>query len=123
MRFKNFIFGGLGMLSLVGLLSLTGNSGVMAAPSEETLAATGTEGDHLAAARHYQVEAQELKTEAAEFRAAVAKIGRYEDRKGLRRGALTMAAQKKEDDAMEMQELYVTHLKLANVLHGNVQPQ
>ena len=111
------------MLSLVGLLSLTGNSGVMAAPSEETLAATGTENDHLAAARHYQVEAQELKTEAAEFRAAVAKIGRYEDRKGLRRGALTMAAQKKEDDANEMQELYVTHLRLANVLHGNVQPQ
>ena len=109
------------MLGLVGLLSLTGNSGVMAA--EETLAAIGTEDDHLAAARLYQAEVRELKTEAAEFRAAMAKIGRYEDRKGLRRGALTMAAQKKEADAKEMQELYVTHLRQANVLHGNVQPQ
>jgi len=32
MRFKKSIFGGLVMLPLAGLLSLTGNSGVMAAP-------------------------------------------------------------------------------------------
>ena len=123
MRFKKSIVGGLAMLPLVGLLTLTGTSGVMAAPSEETLAATGTADDHLAAARHYQIEARELEAQAAEFKAAISKIGRYDDRKGFRRGALTMAAQKKEADAKEMQGLYATHMRLANVPHGKVQPQ
>src|SRR5262245_62672600 len=83
MKFKKSIFGGLVMLPLVGLLSLTGNSGVMAAPPEETLLATTTADDHLAAARYYQNEAREAAAEAAEFRAAVAKIGPYDDPKGL----------------------------------------
>ena len=123
MRFKKSIVGGLAMLPLVGLLTLTGTSGVMAAPAEETLAATGTAAEHFAAAQYYQTEAQAAAADAAGFRAAVAKIGRYDDPKGFRRGAFTMAAQKKEADAKEMQELYATHLQQANALHGQVQPQ
>jgi len=122
MRFKKSIVGGLAMLPLVGLLTLTGTSGVMAAPSEEMLA-TGTAAEHFAAAKYYQTEAQAAATDAAGFRAAIAKIGRYDDPKGFRRGAFTMAAQKKEADAKEMQELYATHLQQANALHGQVQPQ
>jgi hypothetical protein len=120
MRFKKSIFGGLAMLPLVGLLSLTGNSGVMAAPVE---AATGTAEDHLAAAMRYQTKAQELGAEAAEFKAVASKIGHYEDTKGFRRGALTMAAQQKQSDANEMQKLYATHMRQANALLGKVQPQ
>jgi len=127
MRFKKRIVGGLALLPLVGLLSLTGNSGVMAALSEETLAATGTEDDHLVAARLYQNKEQALEAEAIEFRTAASKIGQYEDTKGFRREALTMAAQKKEADARKMQALYATHMRqanlLANVLLGKVQPQ
>ena len=120
MRFKKSIVGGLAMLPLVGLLSLTGNSGVMAAPAEEV---PGTANEHLAAAELYQIKAQALEAEAAELRTAVSKIGRYEDTKGFRRGALTMAAQEKQSEAKEMQELYATHMKQANALLGKAQPQ
>ena len=120
MRFKKSIIGGLAMLPLVGLLSLTGNSGVMAAPVEEV---TGTADEHLATARLYQNKAQALEAEAAEFKAVASKIGHYEDTKGFRRGALTMAAQQKQSDAKEMQELYATHMRQANALLGKVQPQ
>ena len=123
MRFKKAIVGGLAVLPLVGLLTLTGNSGVMAAPSDKELAVNGTAAEHLAAAKYYQTEAQEAAADAAGFREAVAKIGRYDDPKGFRRGAFTMAAQKKEADAKEMQELYATHMRQANMLHGKVQPQ
>ena len=123
MRFKKFTFGALAMLPLVGLLSFTGNNGAMAAPLEEQLAAGATAEDHLAAARLYQNEAQELAVEAAQFETAVSKIGRYEDTKGFRRGALTMAAQQKQSDANEMQKLYATHMRQANALIGKVQPQ
>jgi hypothetical protein len=115
--------GALAMLPLVGLLSLTGNNGVMAAPLEEKLAATGTAEDHLAAARLYQNEARGLDAEAAKFETAVSKIGRYEDTKGFKRAALTAAAQEKRVDAKEMQELYAAHMRQANALHGKVQPQ
>ena len=123
MRFKKFTFGALAMLPLVGLLSFTGNNGAMAAPLEEKLAAGATAEDHLAAARLYQNEAQELAVEAAKFETAVSKIGRYEDTKGFRRAALTAAAQEKRVDAKEMQELYAAHMRQANALHGKVQPQ
>ncbi|HKP00335.1 MAG TPA: hypothetical protein VJU02_01760 [Nitrospiraceae bacterium] len=123
MKFEKPTFGGLAMLPLVGLLSFTGNSGVMAAPSEETLAVTGTADDHLAVARLYQTKAQALEAEAAEFKTAASKIGRSEDPKGFRRGALTMAAQQKQAEMKEMQELYATHMRQANVLLGKVQPQ
>lgn len=112
------------MLPLVGLLCVTGNSGVMAAPSEEELAATGTAEDHVAMARLYQAKAQALEAEAAEFRNVASKIGRSEDPKGFRRGALTMAAQQKLAEMKEMQELHATHMRQANVLLlGKVQPQ
>jgi hypothetical protein len=123
MRYNKSVFGALAMLPLVGLLGLTGNNGVMAASLEETLAATGTADDHLAAARLYQTKERELEAEAAEFKTAVSKIGRYDDPKGFRRGALTMAAQQKESDAKEMQEMYAAHLWQANALHGKVQPR
>ena len=123
MRFKKSIVGGLAMLPLVGLLSLTENTGVLAAPAEETLAATGTADEHLAEARLYQNKAQALEAEAAELKAAASKIGRYEDTKGFRRGALTMAAQEKQSEAKEMQELYATHMRQANAIIGKVQPQ
>jgi hypothetical protein len=123
MRSRKSIMGALAMLPLVGLLSLTGNHGAMAASLEEKLAATGTAEDHLAAARYYQNEARELDAEAAKFETAVSKIGRYEDTKGFRRAALTAAAQEKRVDAKEMQELYATHMRQANTLHGKVQPQ
>ena len=123
MRFKISIVGGLAMLPLVGLLSLMGHSGVMAASAEETLAATDTADDHLAAARLYQNKAQALEAEAAELKTAASKIGRYEDTKGFRRQALSMAAQEKQFEAKEMQELYATHMRQANALHGKVQPR
>ena len=123
MRFKKSIYGTLAMLPLVGLLSLMGNSGVLAASSEEKLAATGSAEDHLAAARHYQNEAIELNAEVAQFETAVSKIGRYEDTKGFKRAALTAAAEEKRVDAKEMQELYAAHMRQANALHGKVQPQ
>ena len=123
MRFKKFTFGALAMLPLVGLLSFTGNNGAMAAPLEEKLGAAATAEDHLAAARLYQNEAQELGAEAAKFETAVSNIGRYEDTKGNLRAALRTAAQEKRVDAKEMQELYAAHMKQANALHGKVQPQ
>ena len=123
MRARKSIIGALAMLPLVGLLSLTGTSGVLAAPLEEKLAATGTAEEHLAAAKLYQNEAQELTAEAIQFETAVSKIGRYDDTKGFRRAALTGAAQEKRYDAAEMQELYATHMRQANVLQGKVQPQ
>jgi len=108
------------MLPLVGALSLTGISAVMAAPAEEV---TGTANEHLAAAMLYQTKAQALEAEAADFKAVASKIGHYEDTKGFRRGALTMAAQQKQSEAKEMQQLYATHMRQANSLHGKVQPQ
>ena len=123
MRFNKSIGGVLAMLPLVGLLTLTGCSGVLPATLEETLAAGGTADDHLAAAMLYQDKARELKANAARFETAVSKIGPYDDPKGFRRAALTMAVQKNRYDAQQMQELYATHLAQAQTLHGKRQPQ
>jgi hypothetical protein len=90
------------MLPLVALLSLTGNSGVLAAPSEDTLTALGTVDDHLTAAT---------------------KLAPYMDPEGVRRAALTAAAQEKRSDAQEMRELYAAHVRQATALLGKVQPQ
>ncbi len=122
MRAKKSIFRALAVLPLVGVLSFTGNSGVLAAPIDDTLTATGAAEDHLAAARYYRNKAQELEAKAAQFETAVSKIGRYEDTKGFRRGSLMVAAQENRADAQEMQELYAAHLRQANALHGKVQP-
>ena len=122
MRYNKSVFGALAMLPLVGLLGLAGCSHVLSATLEEKLAAAGTANDHLAAARLYQIKARELEAEAAGFKTAVSKIGRYDDPKGFRRGALMMAAQQKSD-AKKMQELYATHMRQANALYGKVQPQ
>ena len=107
--------GALAMLPLVGLLSLTGNHGAMAASLEEKLAATGTAEDHLAAARYYQNEARELDAEAAKFETAVSKIGRYEDTKGFRRAALTDAAQEGA--------VYAAHFKQSQSVQGKSLPK
>lgn len=123
MKVNKPIIGVLGMLPLVGLLTLAGYNGALAATLDEKLAAGGTADDHLAAAMLYQDKARELTTEAAEYEAVVAKIGPYEDTKGFRRGALRMAAQEKRHDAQQMQQLYAAHLAQAQVLHGKVQPQ
>ncbi len=123
MRFNKSIGGVLTMLPLVGLLTLTGCSGVLPATLEETLATGGTADDHLAAAMLYQDKARELDANAARFETAVSKIGPYDDPKGFRRAALTMAVQKNRYDAQQMQELYATHLAQAQTLHGKLQPQ
>lgn len=123
MRFHKSIGGMLAMLPLVGLLTLTGCGGVLSATLEKTLTTGGTADDHLAAARLYQDKARELKTNAAEFETAVSKIGPYDDPKGFRRAALTMAAQENRSDATQMQELYASHLAQAQTLHGKLQPQ
>ena len=82
-----------------------------------------TADDHLAAARLYQDKAQALTAKAVGFETAVSKIGPYDDPKGFRRAALTMAAQKNRYDAQQMQELYATHLAQAQTLHGKRQPR
>ena len=116
MKVKKSIFGALAMLPLVGLLSLTGNSGVMAEPLKdaEELAAAGTTEGHLAAARVYQREIQELDAKAAEIETAASKMRPYMDK-------LRTAAEANRAEAKEMQELYATHWREANVLYGKVQ--
>ena len=123
MKYNKPIFGVLAMLPLLGSLSVIGCSTVLPATLEEKLAANPTADDHVRAAKLYQNEVRELAAEAAQFETAVSKIGRYEDTKGFRRGALTMAAQEKQSEAKEMQELYATHMGQANALLGKVQPQ
>ena len=123
MRFNKSIGGVLAMLPLVGLLTLTGCGGVLPATLEEKLAAGGTADEHLAAARLYQDKAQALKANAAQFETALSKIGPYEDPKGFRRGALTMAVQENQYEATQMQELYAAHLAQAQTQHGKLQPQ
>lgn len=118
MRFKKSIVGGLALFPLVGLLSLMGNSGVMAEPRKdaEELAAIGTAEGHLAAARVYQIEVRELAAKAAEIETEASKVRPYIDK-------LRTAAEANRVETKEMQELYAAHLREANVLHGKVQPQ
>ena len=118
MRFKKSIVGGLAMLPMVGLLSLTGNSRVMAEPMKdaEELAATGTAEGHLAAARVYQTEVRELDSKAAEIETAASKVRPYMDQ-------LRAAAEANRAEMKEMQELYAAHVREANVLYGKVQLQ
>ena len=123
MRFSKTIGSVLAMLPLVGLLNLTGPSEALSATLEEELAAGGTADEHLAAARMYQNEAREFGTKAAQFEAAISKIGPYDDPKGFRRAALTMGAQENRYEAGQMQELYAAHLAQAQTLHGKIQPQ
>ena len=123
MRFNKSIVGVVAMLPLVGLLNLAGCSGVLPETLEAKLMSTPTADDHLAAAMLYQNKARELKAEAAEYETAVSKIGRYDDTKGFRRGALTMAAQEKRYEAEQMQELYATHFAQAQALYGKTQLQ
>lgn len=123
MRFKKSIVGVLAMLPLVGLLTLSGYSEALSATLEEKLAAGSTADEHFAAARMYQNKARELEANAAQFETAVSKIGLYDDPKGFRRAALTMAAQENRYETSQMQELYAAHMRQANALHGNVQPQ
>jgi hypothetical protein len=122
MRFNNSGSVALAVLPLVGLLSFTGCSGVLPTTLQEKLATTGNAEDHLAAAMLYQNEARELETEAVKYETAASKTG-ASDSKGFQHAALLNAAQQKRADAKEMQELYVTHVKQAQSLHGKGQPQ
>src|SRR5256885_14903466 len=89
MRFKKSIFRVLTLLPLMGILSLTGYGGVLAATSD--------------ANDVYKNKAQEMKAEAIQFEMAASKIKPYEDTKGFRRAALRMAAQEKQYDAKQME--------------------
>jgi hypothetical protein len=89
MRCKKSIFRALTLLPLMGILSLTGYSGVLAATSD--------------ANDVYKNKAQEMKAEAIQFEMAASKIKPYEDTKGFRRAALRMAAQEKQYDAKQME--------------------
>ena len=122
MRSNKSLLGALTVLPLLGLLGFTGCSGVMPATLQEKLAATGNEEDHLTAAMLYQNKAQELEAEAVKYETAASKTG-PSDSKGFQHAALLNAAQQKRADAKEMQELYVTHVKQAQSLHGKAQPQ
>ena len=122
MRFTESMASILAILPLVGLLNLTGCSGVLSATLGEKLASGGTADDHIAAAMLYQNKAQELEAEAVKYETAASKTG-PSDSKGFQHAALLNAAQQKRADAKEMQELYVTHFKQAQSLHGKAQPQ
>ncbi len=123
MKFTESMASILAILPLVGLLNLTGCSGVLPATLEEKLASGGTADDHLAAAMLYQAKVRELEAEAVEYEIAVSKFGASRDSKGFHHDALRMAAQQKWSDAKQMQELYATHLAQAQTLHGKLQPQ
>ena len=122
MRLNKSIFGVLAMLSLLGSLGLTGCSTVLPETLEAKLVSNATAEDHLAAAMLYQNKAQELEAEAVKYETAASKTG-PSDSKGFQHAALLNAAQQKRADAKEMQELYVTHVKQAQSLHGKAQPQ
>jgi len=121
MRLNKAIIGFLAMVPLLGILALTGcSSSVLPETLEAKLASSPTAEDHLAAAMLYEKKARELDVEAVKYEAAASKS---EDPKGFQRGALTMAAEKKRQDAKEMQKLYALHFRQSNVLHGKVQPE
>ena len=122
MRSNRSLLGALALLPLVGLLSFTGCSGVLPATLQEKLDTTGNEEDHLAAAKLYQDKARELEAEAVKYETAASKTG-ASDSKGFQHAALLNAAQQKRADAKEMQELYATHVKQAQSLHGKAQTQ
>jgi len=107
---------------LARLLNLKGGSRVLPSTLEERLATSGSADDHLAAAKVYQDKARELEAEAVKYETAASKTG-PNDSKGFQHAALLNAAQQKRADAKEMQELYVTHVKQAQSLHGKAQPQ
>ena len=122
MRSNKSLFGALAVLPLVGLLSVTGCSGMLPATLQEKLAVTGNAEDHLAAAMLYENKARELEAEAVKYETAASKTGPY-DFKGFHHAALLNAARQKRLDAKEMRELYVTHFEQAQSLHGKAQPQ
>ena len=122
MRFNKPIVGVLGTLSLMGLLTLAGCSGVLPATLEARLASGGTADDHLAAAMLYQNKARELEADAVEYETQVSKIAFSSDSKGFHHAALRWAAQQKRLDAKQMQQLYATHLAQAQALYGKTQP-
>jgi hypothetical protein len=122
MRSNTILLGALALFSLVGLLGLTGCSGVLPATLQDKLETAGSEEDHLAAAMLYQNKARELEAEAVRYETAASKTGPF-DSKGFQHAALLNAAQQKRVDAKEMQERYVTHFKQAQSLHGKAQSQ
>ena len=125
MKFTESMASILAILPLVGLLNLTGCSGVLPATLEEKLASGGTADDHFAAAMLYQNKARELEAEAVEFEVAVSKFGASRDSRGFHHDALRMAAQKKRYDAQQMQALYAAHLAQAQTpaLHEKIPHQ
>ena len=122
MRSNTSLLGALAIFPLVGLLSFTGCSSGLPATLQEKLAATGTAEDYHEAAMWYQNKARELEAEAVKYETAASKT-RPNDPKGFQHAALLNAGQQKRADAKEMQELYVTHFKKAQSLHGEAQPQ
>jgi len=124
MRLNKAIIRSLAIVPLLGILALTGcSSSVLPEALEAKLASSPTVEHHLAAAILYEKKARELDAEAVKYEAAASKIDPSEDPKGFQRGALTMAAEKKRQDAKEMQKLYALHFRQSNVLHGKVQPE
>ncbi|MGH7489385.1 MAG: hypothetical protein ACREMY_27855 [bacterium] len=123
MRFNTSILVALAMVPLVGLLSLTGCSGVLPGTLEEKLATNGTEEDYRMAAKMYQKKARELEAEAVQYETAAAKVSRDMDPKGFERAALRMGGQKKRHDAKEMLELSAAELGQARALHSKTEPQ
>jgi hypothetical protein len=105
-----------------GYLSFTRCSSGLPATSQEKLAAKGNAEDHYEAAIWYQNKARELEAEAVRYETAASNTGPY-DPKVVQHAALLNAGQQKRADAKEMQELYVTHFKKAQSLHGEAQPQ
>ena len=118
MMSRKSLYGVLAAFPLAGLLGLIGCSAVAATQLERPLVSNGSADDHMAAARLYQSQAQQLAAEADRYEAEASKIGPYEDPKGIRRGGLVTAGQAKRGAAKEMQELYVVHFGKAQALYG-----
>jgi hypothetical protein len=112
------------MLSALFSLVMMGNVGcslagdqILPASLESRLSSSqGTADDHLAAARLYQQQAQQLNADAAKYARQAEQITPIEDPKGFRRSALKTAAQERQKQAHEMFQVVSEHQRYAETL-------
>jgi hypothetical protein len=112
------------MISAIFALILMANAGCSLAKDQilpanlegRISSSNGTADDHLAAARIYQQEVQQLETEAAAYARQGESITPLEDPKGFRRSALKMAAQERQRQANDMFQLVTEHRRKAETM-------
>lgn len=83
----------------------------------------GTANDHMTAALLYLQRAKAVENQAEQYRAVASTIKPIEDPKGIRRSGLITAAQERQNDAVQLQQLYATHYEKAQTMLGKQQPQ